>query len=129
MFQSGKNSVILRIWISQQILVKIAKRKKHIKFVFISKRASVEFMNGLVDTSPFVNSTAALWLFQYMKKKTSIKQWKLRKQQLEDWLWLKKLTIPTLNHLIQTISKPSVEYLQHIEKEINFVYREARSRR
>lgn len=36
-------------------------------------------MNGLVDTSPFVNSTAALWLFQYMKKKNLNKAMEIKK--------------------------------------------------
>ena len=48
-----------------------------------------------------------------------IKQWKLRNlTTVGRLIVIKTLIIPKLNHLILTIPKPSVEYLQQFEKEI-----------
>lgn len=48
-----------------------------------------------------------------------MKQWKLRNPTAMGKLTvIKTMIIPKLNHLIQTLPNPSVEYLQQFEKEI-----------
>lgn len=99
--------------------------KKISKEVFHHSRWKLDWNNptfDLLGVKFYVNLNEMVELnypSKFLEVTRLIKQWKLRNLTTVGRLTvIKTLIIPKLNHLILTIPKPSVEYLQQFEKEI-----------
>lgn len=99
--------------------------KKISKEVFHHSRWKLDWNNPTFDLlgvkfSVNLNEMVELnYPSKFLEVTRLIKQWKLRNLTTVGRLTvIKTLIIPKLNHLILTIPKPSVEYLQQFEKEI-----------